>query len=348
MLIPGCADTETRTEPHDVIHLLRPLRVHLITSAEPTPRELTAAAAIEALAKISEPLWITAEVGAGASSFAQALYERSDESGPFVRQECETGVAPVVPEGRGLLFLNHVERLSIEHQQQLCAGLHQGDMRHLEGLRTIPPAPRVVVWSTLSLEDLIRAGRVVPAMGQVFARLSVSIPPLRNQPESIGRFADAVLAQIAAHEGLTVRRLSEAALEILGHYHWPGNLAELHSMLERACLLADPAHDLLEVADLPADIQVHAAIGASAAPAAGTTAAFESAAMPLQPPVPAHQPRTMQEIQAEAIRNAIDHNNGNLVRAARELRIGRATLYRKLKKYGIPTRSERRKQQLAQ
>ncbi|MGD8396298.1 MAG: helix-turn-helix domain-containing protein, partial [Candidatus Eiseniibacteriota bacterium] len=151
--------------------------------------------------------------------------------------------------------------------------------------------------------------------------------------ESIGTFADAVLAQIAAHEGVMFRRLSSEALAALSRYHWPGNLAELHSMLERACLLADPSHNLLELSDLPADLQ------SRPTPPLGTMLP----PMP-QPVVQQHQPRTMQEIEAEAIRAAIEHNNGNLVRAARELRIGRATLYRKLKKYGIPTRTERRQQ----
>ena len=233
-----------------------------------------------------------------------------------------------------MLFLNHVERLMRDHQEQLSGSMRHSDMRHLEGLRTIPPAPRIVVWSTLSIEDLIRTGRIQPSMGQVFARLTVTIPPLRSQPESIGTFADAVLAQIASHEGLTSRRLSSDALATLSQYHWPGNLTELHSMLERACLLADPSHDLLEVSDLPPDMQ-------------NRTTATPTGTVDYGVPQPApkvHQPRTMQEIEAEAIRAAIEHNNGNLVRAARELRIGRATLYRKLKKYSIPTRSERRKQ----
>ncbi len=333
MLIPGCAETDTRSELHDVIHLLRPLRVLLTTPADPAPREMTATAAIETYAKTSDPLWITAEVGAGAAWFAQTLYERSTDGGPFVRQECEEGISPVVPEGRGMLFLNHVERLRRDHQEQLCGSMRQSDMRHLEGLRTIPPAPRMVVWSTMSIEDLIRAGRLLPNMGQAFSRLTITIPPLRNQPESIGTFADAVLAQIASHEGLTIRRLSSEALAVLSQYHWPGNLTELHSMLERACLLADPAHDLLEVSDLPTDMQ-HRSTTLPSSPDHSTMA----------PAPPTHQPRTMQEIEAEAIRAAIEYNNGNLVRAARELRIGRATLYRKLKKYGIPTRSERRKQ----
>jgi DNA-binding NtrC family response regulator len=69
------------------------------------------------------------------------------------------------------------------------------------------------------------------------------------------------------------------------------------------------------------------------APAASPSPALHAAA---------HRPRTMSEIEAEAIRTAIEGNSGNLVRAARELRIGRATLYRKLKKYGIPTRSQQR------
>ncbi len=333
MLIPGSTETETRSQLAHTTHLLQPLHVLLSTQADPTPRDVAATSVVDTFARSSTPVWITAEPGAGGVWLAQAMFDRTQDGGAFVRQECEEGIAPVISDGRGVVFLSRPERLTREHQEILAQYLKRSDMQHLEGLRMVPPAPRVIAWSPRSVQDLVQAGQLLPVLGQWFGRLEVAIPPLRNQPEPIGAFADAVLNQVSAHEGIAKRRLTPEAIAVLGRHAWPGNLEELHTILERACLLADPSHAILDVTDLPTQL--------TSAPS-GAPAATPPAPQPVQPRT--HVPRTMQEIEAEAIRNAIEYNNGNLVRAARELRIGRATLYRKLKKYNIPTRSERRKQ----
>jgi DNA-binding NtrC family response regulator len=94
-------------------------------------------------------------------------------------------------------------------------------------------------------------------------------------------------------------------------------------------LLVDPEQAELDVQDLP--------FTPTKSPDGPASQSFGSSSL-----TASREPRTMSEIEAEAIRIAIDGNAGNLVRAARELRIGRATLYRKLKKYGIPTRTQKR------
>jgi DNA-binding NtrC family response regulator len=284
------------------------------------PREVRAMEAIEKVARSHEPLWITGEIGTGAAWLAQVIHDATTESGPFQREDCAPGRSPKLIQGRGTLFFCSPERLLPEHQEEILAYLQRTDLRHLEGLRTVTPFPRVMAWSQSGVTALVRGGLVLPALGQALGRMQVAIPPLRAQRESLDAFAQAILEEIASHEGLTVRRLTPDALSALRAYHWPGNLTELHSLLERACLLSPPDQVEIDSDNLPLALQP-----------------------PLrETPSAGHRPRTMSEIEDEAIRAAIDGNNGNLVRAARELRIGRATLYRKLKKYGIPTRSERR------
>lgn len=328
MLISGITEKETRagggakTENHELHRLLGPLHVTLTVPGQAEPREMRALEAIEKVARSHEPVWITGEIGTGAIWLAQILHDMTPDSGAFIREDCVPGRAPKLAEGRGLLFFCSPERLLPEHQEEILAYLQRTDLRHLEGLRTLSPSPRVMAWSQPGVNALVRGGLVMPALGQALGRIQVAIPPLRAQRESLDAFARAILEDIAAHEGLQVRRLTTDALAALRAYHWPGNLTELHSLLERACLLTPPDQTEIDSDELP---------------------------LAMQPPLReaalangGHRARTMSEIEAEAIRAAIEGNNGNLVRAARELRIGRATLYRKLKKYGIPTRTERR------
>jgi two-component system response regulator PilR (NtrC family) len=335
MLTSGIAtekDWRTGTPTPDLHHLLTPLHLLASTPTLPEPREVKALEVIERIARMHEPVWITGEVGAGAVWVARALHEHSVPGGTFARRDCDPTRPVAIPEGHGTLLLCSPERLSIEHQEALLAQLQRTDLRHLEGLRTVTPSPRVVAWSATALPTLVRTGRILPGLAQALGRVQITVPPLRAQREPIDYFARAILEQIAAEEGLLVRRLTSDALAALRSYSWPGNLTELHSLLERACLLADPDQLELDASDLP--------LGAPKGGSEGATApSFEMAASPL---TASREPRTMSEIEALAIRQAIEGNGGNLVRAARELRIGRATLYRKLKKYGIPTRTQKR------
>jgi two-component system response regulator PilR (NtrC family) len=328
MFISGFTENESRSQfrGHDLHFqdLLSPLHVVLTTPAGPEPREIRALEAVERIARSQEPVWISAEVGAGGVWLAQLLHDQANASAeaPFIREDCEPGRAPNLADGRGTLFLCGPERLSPAHQSELVDYVRRSDMRHLEGLRTIPPFPRVIAWSLTEVSTMAESGQILPALAQALGRTQITVPPLRAQRESIDNLARAILEQIAVHEGLILRRLTPEALAALRAYPWPGNLTELHSLLERACLLADPEQAELDASDLPL---------ANSSTAMGTIAAPQQ-----------HRPRPMSEIEAEAIRASIDWNSGNLVRAARELRIGRATLYRKLKKYGIPTRAQRR------
>jgi len=332
----------TTTTGHDVHHLLSPLSLLVTSPAHPDAREMRALEAIERVGRMHEPVWITGEVGAGAVWLARGIHDQESQSGPFVRRDCEPGRPVILPDGRGTLLLCSPERLSVEHQEALLAQLQRTDLRHLEGLRTVTPAPRVIAWSAVSLPVLVRTGRILPGLAQALGRVQITVPPLRAQRESIDTFARAILEQIAAEEGLAIRRLKPEAAAALRQYSWPGNLTELHSLLERACLLAQTDRIELDAADLPFAAPIATAMTAGT-PMNGTAPLSAPAALP-SPALhsAAHRPRTMSEIEAEAIRTAIEGNSGNLVRAARELRIGRATLYRKLKKYGIPTRSQKR------
>ncbi|HWN80584.1 MAG TPA: hypothetical protein VNM87_00670, partial [Candidatus Udaeobacter sp.] len=297
MLTSGIAadrDWRTTAAP-DLHHLLTPLHLLTSTPSQPEPREVKALEGIERISRLHDPVWITGEIGAGAVWVARALHEHSPQGGTFVRRDCDPTRPVTLPEGHGTLLLCSPERLSIEHQEALLAQLQRTDLRHLEGLRTVSPAPRVMAWSATALPTLVRTGRILPGLAQALGRVQITVPPLRSQREPIDYFARAILDQIAAEEGLPVRRLTSEALAALRSYSWPGNLTELHSLLERACLLADPDQMELDAPDLPVAPAKH--------PDGPVNVSYGAASL-----AASREPRTMSEIEAEAIRTAIDGN----------------------------------------
>jgi NtrC-family two-component system response regulator AlgB len=143
--------------------------------------------------------------------------------------------------------------------------------------------------------------------------ITVHMPPLRERPEDVVRFAEAYLKFFAAQGGRTGRTFSEAARRHLLTYPWPGNLRELRNAIERAAILADGPH--VNPHDLPSGIGASGSPASPGAPQCG-------------------DPITIEALEAVHIR-AILTRTQSLSEAASVLGIDQATLYRKRKKLGL-------------
>ena len=160
----------------------------------------------------------------------------------------------------------------------------------------------------------------------------------------IAPLAQHFIARFAAEENKLVSGLTQEAADLLGRFSWPGNVRQLENTIFRAVVLCDGA--LLDICDFP---QIAAAMGVeathrnafavqAAAPAIGSNAA---------PSLPAGSPfalsvtdasgqiRKFEDMEAEIIRMAISRYDGHMSEVARRLGIGRSTLYRKLKEFGL-------------
>jgi len=190
----------------------------------------------------------------------------------------------------------------------------------------------------------------------LFYRLHVfpiTVPPLRGRPADIPALARHFLALFAAEEGKRIRQITPEALQLLSSYRWPGNIRQLENAVFRAVVLAEG--DSIGVSEFP---QVTANIAAPApalipgqveelpeyateslsgseepAPLPLRTSAFQPDAVPLLNTD--GDVRPLDEIEADLIRYAITHYQGQMSEVARRLRIGRSTLYRKLEALGI-------------
>ena len=145
--------------------------------------------------------------------------------------------------------------------------------------------------------------------------LDLMIPPLRERRPDIGLLADSFLVKLQGDYGLGSRTISPGLLSTLMAYDWPGNVRELHGLLESLYLLSDRV--VLSTADLPNDF-----------PQLDHNHTESSS--------PLFQTSNLATLERETILREVASNRGNMAEGARRLGISRATLYRKMKEYGVP------------
>ncbi len=281
---------------------------------------------------------IQGESGTGKELVARAIhYSGRRASGPFVAINCaaipealheselfghERGAfmgAVGTHRGRfeqangGTLFLDEVGDLSALTQASLLRTLQEQTIRRLGSTTDIKVDVRVISASPVDLSSHVQAKRF---REDLYFRLSVyplKVPPLRERREDVTPLVSHFLDRYAADVGRTIQRVSPAAMDLLMKHHWPGNVRELQNVVHRAMLSCDA--DEIDVGHLPADLRQE------------RDGDFESGAQDGEV-VP------LRELERRAIRRALRATNGSVEKAARLLGMGRATLYRRLARYG--------------
>jgi two-component system response regulator HydG len=232
----------------------------------------------------------------------------------------DRGQVRTLPAPAGTVFLEEVGAMPVELQDKLLRALHERDGR-LDGTSRAY-SPRIIAASTHELENAVEQGAFRKSL---YVRLNVTtlrLPALRDRREDIGVLAECFLKDIGTSRG-TSYSLSPAALRLLQHYSWPGNVQELKECLEQTARAS--SGQLLDVADLPAHIR--------------------SGGQEMSPPhsiAKATRIQSLAEVERHAILSALERLNGDKLMTARALGIGKTTLYRKLKEYGTPLKAASR------
>ena len=260
----------------------------------------------------------------------------------------------------GTLFLDEVGELPLAAQVKLLRAIQEGEVEPVGAKKPVRVDVRLISATNRNLIAEVNNGRF---REDLFYRLHVfplSVPPLRQRAEDIPDLVRHFLARSAAEEGKRIRLVSAEALALLSACGWPGNVRQLENAVFRAVVLAES--DEIGVAEFP-QIAAQVAGGRAAPPPADLdplpivvpadtplviddtpVAPVSGSALP-QSPGPARgqvslldaagDVRPLDEIEAEAIRFAINHCRGQMTEVARRLRIGRSTLYRKLEGLGL-------------
>ncbi|MFP3939973.1 MAG: sigma-54-dependent transcriptional regulator, partial [Thermoanaerobaculia bacterium] len=293
-------------------------------------------AALRKVAPTQATVLLLGESGTGKEVAARAVHAWSPRrDGPFVAVNCaavseslieselfghEKGAftgATATRRGRlelaagGTFFLDEIAELRPELQVKLLRVLQERTFERVGGTRTLEADVRWLAATNRDVEEMLRTGTLRDDLYHRLAVFPVRMPPLRERREDILPLARNLLERIGRELGRPAPRLAPEAERRIREADWPGNIRELANALERAAILAEGGEitpDLLSSGPRP-----HAA-------AAGPEAAG---------------PRSLEEIEREAIARALERHGGHRRRAAEELGIGVRTLYDKLKRYGL-------------
>ncbi|MDP3320603.1 MAG: helix-turn-helix domain-containing protein, partial [Bosea sp. (in: a-proteobacteria)] len=204
---------------------------------------------------------------------------------------------------------------------------------------------RIISATNKSLLDQVKAGEFREDLYYRLNVFPITLPPLRQRHEDIADLARGFLARFAAEEGKKLRGIGAEALSLISGYDWPGNVRQLENAMFRAVVLADG--DELTVAEFPQiaaqmqgyDVRIPPA-PAPLGPGETRSETPRIIQVPVRDPnaldlVAGSDMRTLDELEREIIKFALAHYRGHMSEISRKLGIGRSTLYRKLKDYGL-------------
>jgi len=325
----------------------------------------------ERAAKSTIPVLIEGESGVGKEVLARAIQGSSDRRGkPFVTVNCgaipeslvestlfghekgaftgatEKHVGKFVEASGGTLFLDEIGELPLDAQVKLLRAIQEGEVDPVGGRKSVRVDIRLVSATNRSLLDLVKQGKF---REDLYYRLNVfpmTLPPLRARREDIPDLARSFLARFSAEEGKRVRGFSAEAMALVTRYDWPGNVRQLENAVFRAVVLADA--DEITVAEFPQiasqvdgfevripPAPVFAETGTGQAPVREIVRVEVRDPNSLSLVDEGGDVRTLETIEADIIRFALQHYRGHMSEVSRRLGIGRSTLYRKLKELGL-------------
>lgn len=286
-------------------------------------------------ARVDSTVVITGESGTGKERVARLIHaESARAAGPFLAINCGaiaeslleselfghargafTGATADRPglfeaANSGTVFLDEVGEMTAGMQTKLLRALQERVVRRLGENRDRSFDVRVLAATNRDLTQEVADGRFRQDLLYRLKVIEVKIPPLRDRRDDVLPLARYLLADASQRLGRSVTEMSARVADQLLRYRWPGNVRELSNAMERSVALAQGK--VVELEDLPEEVRAavptHDALGTEV--------------------------RELEAVEKDYILAALDRNDGNQTQTARQLGIGTATLYRKLKRYG--------------
>ncbi|WP_448528113.1 sigma-54-dependent transcriptional regulator [Raineya sp.] len=212
---------------------------------------------------------------------------------------------------KGTLFLDEIGNLPLTHQAKLLAVLQNRQITPVGSNKVIPIDIRLICATNLNIHQAVAEGNFRQDLLYRINTVEIHLPPLRERAGDIPILARHFLQKYAKKYHRPTPRLSAEATAFLESYPFPGNVRELEHALERALIMSDS--ELLS----PDDFFFLKT----------TKTAFSS---PLTTST-----LNLDDVEKDMIQKALDKYNGNISKAAKELGLTRASLYRRLEKYGL-------------
>jgi DNA-binding NtrC family response regulator/tetratricopeptide (TPR) repeat protein len=296
---------------------------------------------------------ITGESGTGKELVARAIHVGSHRSGAlFLPYNCTTtgrdladsqlfghrrgAFTGAVSDHPGLirsaaggtLFLDEIGDLSIEVQPKLLRFLEQSEIMPVGDARPVKVDVRVVAATNADLEQRVAEGRFREDLYYRLGVIRIHVPPLRERREEVPHLATFFLREAAERFGKPDVTLGSGVLDRFTQYWWPGNVRQLKNEVQRAVAMSAPGQ-VIDTGHLSPEItaarlpELGSAVTGRRASLAGRTLAA-----------------VVEEVERDAIQNALNEAAGNISEAARLLGLTRRGLYLKLRRLRLDTRNE--------
>ena len=231
----------------------------------------------------------------------------------------------------GTVLLDEIGELPLDLQGKLLRALQEKEVRPVGATHAVPISARVLAATNRDLTAMVAQGHF---RKDLYFRLNVvnlKIPPLRDRREDIPMLAEFFLERVQRESG-KAHRFSEDAARLLLQYDWPGNVRELQHAVERTCAMS--SGPVLHTVDLPTQLQdfrAHQVAGQASGFGDGLSGGNRGLGDSIV---------SIADMEKQAILSTIRQLNGDKLMAAKLLGIGKTTLYRKLKEYGLAEAAE--------
>ncbi len=286
----------------------------------------------KAVARTEIPLLIMGESGTGKEVLARFIHSESRRrTGPFVPVNCSAiprdlfeselfghkkgAFTGAIRDALGLfrsaeggtLFLDEIAEMPLELQPKLLRAIENRRIRPVGSAEEIPINVRIIAATNRDIREAVETGQFRQDLYYRFV-VTLEIPPLRDRPEDIPLLVHHIIEKLNKIYRRQVRRVEPRAMEALVQYPWPGNVRELENVLEG--MFAFGLSGVITYRDLPPYLRD-----------------YHRSQEP--------KPKSLREMEREWILRVLEQTGWNKVQAAKMLQISRATLYRKLKEYGL-------------
>ncbi|MCK4569029.1 MAG: sigma-54-dependent Fis family transcriptional regulator [Bacteroidales bacterium] len=279
----------------------------LILGENGTGKELIARAIHMASARNDE-VFISVDLGA----ISESLFESElfgFKKGAFTDAK-EDRAGRFEAANKGTIFLDEIGNLSLSLQSKLLSVLQSRYVVRLGTNKEIPIDIRLVSATNMPLYQMVNESKFRQDLLYRMNTVEIHVPPLRERPEDIPDLVEYFLDIYSRKYKMPSKRLNASTFKRLEKHNWPGNIRELQHAVERAVIMSES--NILQ----PSDFFLSPVEDTS-------TGTISTSNM------------NLEETEKMLIRKVIDKHGGNISKAAKELGLTRASLYRRIEKYGI-------------
>jgi two-component system NtrC family response regulator len=303
---------------------------------------------VERVAKSDAAVLVRGETGSGKELVARAIHEGSSRgAGPLVAVNCgalpehlveselfghRKGAFTGADEHRaglfevadgGTLFLDEIGELPRSLQSRLLRVLESGEIRRVGDNHPIIVDVRLVCATHRDIETMVREGEFREDLLFRINTFEIVVPPLRERQDDIPALVDHFIRRGRPQAPSRAATISADALDLLLVHEWPGNIRELANVIEHALVLCD---------ELPVDVEHLPGRFRLLEPLVPAVPRLEPIrhGIPLLIAPAFESPKTLRQMEIEAIREGLERNDGNKPKTAEELGVSLKTLYNKL------------------